>query len=121
MSRRFASTFFALTIDFIVAARRKKIETLGIDVVDERLACAGQNHDAIARVLTDLMEEVDELFVRVAIEDQCATVRVEDDLEHAFRRAGEHRVRKFVMVGVEGSHRPLLSSDISLKLKWLCP
>jgi hypothetical protein len=32
------------------------------------------------------MEELDELFMGVAIEDQRASARVEDDLERALRR-----------------------------------
>src|SRR2546428_2590063 len=91
---------FALAIDLVVTAGREEVEALGIDAVDEGLARSSEDDHPIARVLADLVEELDELFMRVAIEDQRAAVRVEDDLEHAVLRAGESGVRKCVLVRV---------------------
>src|SRR2546426_10616526 len=91
---------FALAIDLVVTTWREEVEALGIDAIDESLARSREDDHSIARVLADLVEQFDELFVRVAVEDQRGAVRVEDDLEHAVLRAREFGVRKCVLVRV---------------------
>src|SRR6266850_1381561 len=97
---------FALAIDLVVPAGGEEVEALGIDAIDEGLACAGQDDHPVGRVLADLVEELDKLFMDVAIEDQRAAVRVEHDLEHALLRTRQPGMRKCVLVGLESSHRP---------------
>src|SRR5258708_14123224 len=96
---------FAFAIDLVVATGREEVEALGIEAIDEGLACPGQDDHSVARVLADLVEELDELFMDVAIEDQRATVGREDDLDHALVRTRQLGMRKCVLVRLESSHR----------------
>src|SRR5712664_3638205 len=50
---------FALAIDLVVSARREEVEALGTDAIDESLARSGEDDHSIARVLADLVEELD--------------------------------------------------------------
>ena len=104
-ARSIRQDFLALAIDLVVAPRREEVEAFGIDPIDEGLACTGQDDHAITCVLADLMEELDELLVSVAVEDQRVAVRVQNDLEHACLRAAELGMRKCAFIGVEDSHR----------------
>src|SRR5207302_8370869 len=96
---------FALAINLVVTTRREEVEALGIDAIDESLARSREDDHSIARVLADLVEQFDELFVRVAVEDQRGAVRVEDDLEHAVLRAWQSGVWKQILVRVDTTHR----------------
>ncbi len=104
--------FLALAVNLVVSTRREEIEPFGIDTIDEGLTRAGQNDHASFRVLVDLMEEFHELLMRVAIEDQRVTVRMQDHLKHALGRAGELGVREYIPVGIEAGH-PLFSPSIA--------
>ena len=74
----------ALTIDLVVPARRKEIESLNIHLIDKGLTRAGKNDHTISVVLVNLMEEIHKLFVSMAIEDQRASIRVENHFQHTF-------------------------------------
>jgi hypothetical protein len=64
-------------------SRAEEIEALRGDRVHERVAAAGQDHRAIVAVLADDVKQLDELLVRVAVEDQFDAIGVQDHLEHA--------------------------------------
>ena len=50
------------------------------------------------------MEQLDELLVRVPIENQLAAIRVQPDLEHPVRLAAETRIGERIAVRVELRH-----------------
>src|SRR5437899_3885059 len=101
-----------LAQDLVVALRAKEIEALGADCVHERVAATGQDHYAIGRVLADRVEQMDELLVGVAVEDQLAAVSVQGDFEHAIWLAAEAGVRERLAIGVEFGHWDLLSEKL---------
>src|SRR3989442_13947602 len=68
-----------LAQDLVVALRAEEIEALRADCVHESVAATGQDHYAIGVVLADRVEQMDELLVGVAVEDQLAAVSVQGD------------------------------------------
>ena len=61
--------------------------------------------DAVVAIVgTDLVEQVDELLVGVAVEYQLAAVGVQRDFKDAARRAGQASIGEGILVGVEVGH-----------------
>ena len=103
--------FLSLAPDLVVAHRRKEVEALTVDRVHERITGSGQNDDSVFAVLTDPAEQIDELFVSVAVEDQLSAVGVQSDLQHSRLIAAEPRIRESITVGLEScthANTPLL-------------
>jgi hypothetical protein len=63
-----------LAVHLVATTRREDIEPFGIDAIDEGIARAGQDDYAISHALADLMKELHELLMGLAIGDQRATV-----------------------------------------------
>ena len=97
--------FFALAIDLVVAPRGEEIEAVGSDRLHERIAAAGQDDDAIIRIGTDRVKQVDELLVGVAVEDERAAIGVKRHFKHARRRTAETGIGETVAIGVKPGHR----------------
>src|SRR3989442_9618482 len=98
--------------DLVVALRAEEIEALRADCVHESVAATGQDHYAIGVVLPDRVEQMDELLVGVAVEDQLAAGSVQGDFEHAIWLAAEAGVRERLAIGVEFGHWDLLSEKL---------
>jgi hypothetical protein len=54
------------------------------------------------------MEQVDELFMGVPVEQQLAAIGVQHDFQHAFGRAGQPGVGKQIPIVFEFRHHGLL-------------
>src|SRR2546427_6543608 len=102
----------AFAQDLVVALRAEEIEALRADCIHESIAATGQDHYAIVVVLTDRVEEMDELLVGMAVEEQFAAVSVQGDFEHAIWLAAEAGVRERLAIGVEFGHWDLLSEKL---------
>src|SRR3989475_1118763 len=102
----------AFAQDLVVALRAEEIEALRADCIHESIAATGQDHYAIVVVLTDRVEQMDELLVGMAVEEQFAAVSVQGDFEHAIRLAAEAGVRERLAIGVEFGHWGLLSEKL---------
>ena len=96
--------FATLTQDLVVASRAKEIEALRADCVHKSVTATGQDHHAVGVVLADHVEQMDELLVGVAVEDQLAAVSVQGNFEHAIGLAAEAGVRERLAIGVELDH-----------------
>src|SRR5438309_6250245 len=94
MSRMFKRNLAAFAQDLVVALRAEEIEALRADCIHERIAATGQDHYAIVVVLTDRVEQMDELLVGMAVEEQFAAVSVQGDFEHAIGLAAEPGVHE---------------------------
>src|SRR5207249_4531714 len=102
-----------LTQDLVVALRAEEIETVGADCVHKSVTATGQDHHAVGLVLADHVEEMDELLMRMAVEDQLAAVSVKGDFEYAIRLTPEAGVREHVAIGIVFDHWGLLSTAVS--------
>src|SRR5207248_3720376 len=98
-----------LTQDLVVALRAEEIEAFRADCVHESVTATGQDHHAVGVVLADHVEQMNELLVRMAVEDQLAAISVKGDFEHAIGVAAKARVRKRFAIGLELGHWGLLS------------
>src|SRR5437879_6124092 len=112
MSRMFKRNLAAFAQDLVVALRAEEIEALRADCIHESVAATGQDHYAIVVVLTDRVEQMDELLVGMAVEEQLAAVSVQGDFEHAIGLAAEAGVRERLTIGVERGHWGLLSEKL---------
>jgi len=90
---------FCLRDRFVVTLRGKEIEALRADRLHEGPAGAGQNHNAIVRVGTDGVKEIDKLFMNVPIKDERAAVSVQRHFQHTTFRACQAGVAEAVAVG----------------------
>src|SRR5205085_6461883 len=110
-----------LTQDLVVALRAEEIEALGADCVHKGVTATGQDHHAVGLVLADHVEEMDELLMRMAVEDQLAAVSVKGDFEYAIWLTLEAGVRERVAIGIEFDHWGLLSTAVSRCLTTVLP
>jgi len=72
----FERILFTFAIDHVEATRCEKVEAFRVDIVDEGSTGACEDNDASIGILTDLVEEFDELGVRVSVKDERITVGV---------------------------------------------
>jgi hypothetical protein len=84
--------------------RAKEIEAVRADCVHKSVTATGQDHHAIGVVLVDHVEQMDELLVRVAVENQLAAISVKGDFEHAIGLAAGAGARERFAISVELDH-----------------
>ena len=94
----------AFAQDLVVALGREEVEALGVDRIHEGVARTRQDHHAIVAILADGVEQVDELLVCVAVEDQLPAAAVQRDFEHAVGLAGEAGIGERIAISVEMGH-----------------
>src|SRR5207245_11450088 len=97
------------------------IESLRAGVIHESIAANGQAHYAIVVVLAECVEQMDELLVGVAVEEQLAAVSVQGDFEHAIWLAAEAGVRERLAISVEFGHWDLLSAKLFHRDRQVAP
>ena len=97
--------FPALAIDLVVALRSKEVEAFRADSLHERLPLPVRMTTRLSGSEPICMKQVDELFVGMSIEDQCAPVSVKRHFQHAGLRTGQASIGKAVAIGIKAAHR----------------